>query len=501
MGGVAAALLGFALQGLASEMPEPVGLDEPQAQQTLAVEADAEPAEALAEESAVAEADAEPAEALAEEAAVAEADAEPAEALAEETAVAEADASDPDATAETDEAPAVAADEEPSATEAPVAEVSEAPGPSEVADPELVEEVVATALEAGGWPEAITSDGFHLIGAGSTGDEWDLKEYSGSEAVVHVPKAHNGKAVVGFAGSYVFPATAKNVYIPASIVSFAGADHLFANMQPGSTIIVANDAQKAYLTGAADPAVYNYLFGNEPYDPTGSKTPVVVTEAELAAEPGAPSEYFSKHPFSDITDPYAWYVKEGWIDAVVDKGLMYGYSDGTNRFGPEDNITRGQFCTILFRYANPDSKATTDPSQYGTSSVFEDVKPGQFYTAAIDWCYENQIVTGYGNADGTYTHFGPDDPITREQLATMISRFVAPNGGVTDAMVDVVLAKPDGSEISTFARYPMAWCYDMGFITGHADTGKLDPKGNATRAQMAKVVTLVTDYADTVFGG
>ena len=116
-----------------------------------------------------------------------------------------------------------------------------------------------------------------------------------------------------------------------------------------------------------------------------------------------------------------WYVTEGWLDYVTSSGLMTGYTTGADagNFGPQDQISRAQVLVILYRYANPSSDATTNPSSYGTTTHFYDVPTGEYFTAAVEWAYQNGITTGY---IGTGL-FGPNDPVTRQDLATMLHRF------------------------------------------------------------------------------
>ena len=92
--------------------------------------------------------------------------------------------------------------------------------------------------------------------------------------------------------------------------------------------------------------------------------------------------------FSDVS-PNAWYVQGGYLDYVVENGIMTGTKDPvtqlpSGKFEPEGSITRGQVATVLYRVANPDSTATTVPSDYAKRSSFLDVKAPYYYTAAIE---------------------------------------------------------------------------------------------------------------------
>ena len=176
----------------------------------------------------------------------------------------------------------------------------------------------------------------------------------------------------------------------------------------------------------------------------------------------------------------SWVVQGGYIDTVSCLSLMTGYSNGN--FGPNDAVTRGQVATVIYRYA------TSDYQGGGTSTTFSDVPSGAYYTAAVEWCYANGIVTGYGDT-GT---FGPENAVTREELATMLARFAAWYG-ISTTEGDTS-SFPDAASISDFAKEAVGWCNARGIMTGDSVTHNANPKDGATRAQMAKMLAVfVTD--------
>ena len=190
-----------------------------------------------------------------------------------------------------------------------------------------------------------------------------------------------------------------------------------------------------------------------------------------------------------------WYVTEGWLDYVSSSGLMSGYSGGADagKFGPADQISRAQVLVILYRYANADSSATTNASKYGKTSHFSDVPTGQYFTAAVEWGYQNGITTGY---TGTGS-FGPYDPITRQDLATMLYRF-AKRCGVGGSLANIS-SFPDSGQVSGYASNAMKWANARGIITGDKSQKPtaLKPQANTTRAEAAKMFTvLVRDTLD-----
>ena len=194
------------------------------------------------------------------------------------------------------------------------------------------------------------------------------------------------------------------------------------------------------------------------------------------------------------TPKKAWYVTEGWLDYVTGAGLMNGYTDGSGKFGPEDSITREQVVTILYRYANPTSKATTSSSQFGKVTHFSDVRTKQYYTAAVEWAFQNGITTGYSGTGA----FGVGDPISREDLATMLYRFSKLCGN--SGSLANISGYPDASSVDTWAKDGMRWANAAGIITGDKATNpaRLKPTATATRAEAAKMFSVLV--RDTLGG-
>lgn len=171
--------------------------------------------------------------------------------------------------------------------------------------------------------------------------------------------------------------------------------------------------------------------------------------------------------FADIAAK-AWY-HEG-ADYVVSRGLMRGISQ--DLFAPEVTASRAMIVTILHRLeGEPAAKDVP----------FTDVAEGTYYTAAVAWAAQNGIVNGYG--DGT---FGPENGVTREQLATILHRYAAYKGWDVTAQGDLS-GYTDAGEISAYAVDAMTWANAQGIIVG-TDKSVLLPTGQATRAQLAAVL-------------
>lgn len=171
--------------------------------------------------------------------------------------------------------------------------------------------------------------------------------------------------------------------------------------------------------------------------------------------------------FTDMPKPGNW--AHPGIDYAVSHGLFKGTSETT--FDPNGAMTRAMLVTVLWRYA--------DQPKEGENS-FTDVQNGRWFTKAIAWAAHNGIVSGVGNGK-----FNPDGNITREQMATILYRYANSIDIDTSARGDLN-SFADENEVSTFAAHAMSWAVAEGLINGAG--GKLMPKGNATRAQVAAIL-------------
>ncbi len=186
----------------------------------------------------------------------------------------------------------------------------------------------------------------------------------------------------------------------------------------------------------------------------------------------------SVSPFGDVqsTD---WYYDE--VQYVYENGLMSGTSATT--FSPDTTTTRGMIVTILHRLEGTPAVST--------SGTFADVTAGRYYTDAVEWASANGIVGGYGNG-----RFGPNDPITREQMAAILYRYAAYKEYDVSGAADLS-GYSDASSISSYARVAMQWANHSGLVNGTSDT-TLSPQGSATRAQAA---VILYRFCEEVLGG
>lgn len=173
-------------------------------------------------------------------------------------------------------------------------------------------------------------------------------------------------------------------------------------------------------------------------------------------------------PFTDVPEG-AWY--EDAAGYVYKHGLMAGTSATT--FAPDVTTSRAMIATILWRMAG------SPVVNYAMN--YTDVAQGQWCSEAIRWATSEGVVTGYGNG-----LFGTNDPITREQLATMLWRYAQTEGYDVSIGEDTnILSYTDVANLSEYAIPAMQWAVGAGIINGTGDGSTLTPQGQATRAQAA----------------
>lgn len=220
------------------------------------------------------------------------------------------------------------------------------------------------------------------------------------------------------------------------------------------------------------------------------------TKSDLATYRGKAREA----QFTDLRDD-DWYMKvpEGafpdsqtlYLDYTVARGLMSGYKgDRAGQFGPCDSLSRAQTATILYRLANPESKATTDQADYEDNrTVLPDVESRRYYTAAVNWCVDQGIITGFKEGPNA-GKFLPDADVSREQLATMVFRYCTYYAKQPAASVDLTMFS-DCGEIGEWAREGVAYCAAKQIVGGYTDgTHRFGPSHSAERCQMAKIIAV-----------
>ena len=173
------------------------------------------------------------------------------------------------------------------------------------------------------------------------------------------------------------------------------------------------------------------------------------------------------HPFTDVSDT-AWYSDA--VQYVYEHDMMVGTS--STKFSPDSPTSRGMIVTILHRLEGL-------PSATGTA--FSDVPAGQWYTDAVAWASANNIVNGYGNGK-----FGPNDPITREQMAAILYHY-AEYKEYDTSITGSAITFADGEQVSAYAVDAVNWAIGVGLLQG-VGNNKLSPASGATRAQTATIL-------------
>ena len=186
------------------------------------------------------------------------------------------------------------------------------------------------------------------------------------------------------------------------------------------------------------------------------------------------------NPFTDVSEKDWFY---GDVMFVYENGLMLGTSK--TLFSPHGTATRGMMATILWRMEG-------SPAPKGKNS-FTDVEAGKWYADAITWTAENGIFAGYGK-----DKFGPDDPITREQLAAIFYRYADYKGYDLTVKGNLDTFK-DADKITDYAKTAMQWAVGSGLVKGKSGN-LLDPQGTATRAEIAAMLHRFIEKYELVQG-
>lgn len=191
--------------------------------------------------------------------------------------------------------------------------------------------------------------------------------------------------------------------------------------------------------------------------------------------------------FTDVS-PFSWY--HTYLDYVVEQGIFNGMSENT--FEPETTMSRAMLVTTLWRMAG--APAVEIPAQRPEQQVpdaagdpdgpyqFSDVPVEEWYTDAVYWAQENGIVLGYPEGD-----FRPAEDISRQDMALILQRFAAWRGEDVSQTASLS-GYTDRGMVGDYAETAVAWACAKGILQGMTET-TLEPLGNATRAQVATVLT------------
>ena len=174
------------------------------------------------------------------------------------------------------------------------------------------------------------------------------------------------------------------------------------------------------------------------------------------------------NPFTDVSET-DWFFED--VMFVYDNGLMVGTSDTT--FSPYGDTSRAMVATVLWRMEGSPAQEGDDP--------FTDTESGAWYSDGITWAAEAGIAEGYGGG-----LFGPNDPVTREQLAAFFYRY-AEYRDYDLSPTDDLSGFTDADSVSEWAQEAMKWAIGSGLIAGRDDK-RIDPQATATRAEFAAML-------------
>lgn len=270
-------------------------------------------------------------------------------------------------------------------------------------------------------------------------------------------------------GSSGGSSSGKTTYkVTTSAVNNGGVNASPSNAEKGATITITLSPDKGYkldkltVTDGSGKTVSTVKKSDTVYTFAMPASAVTVGVSYVKA-----TETPSETKFNDVS-ANDWFASA--VDYVTGKGMMNGTADNT--FSPKANTTRGMVVTVLYRLENQPSTS---------AASFTDVASGAYYANAVAWANANGIVSGYGSGK-----FGPNDKVTREQLAAILYRYAqykkydVSGANSLDGYTDV-------QSVSSYAVPALQWANAAGVVTGKSGS-KLDPKGNATRAEVAAML-------------
>lgn len=288
---------------------------------------------------------------------------------------------------------------------------------------------------------------------------------------IELTKSYTFKYTHSSGGSSGGSSSGKTTYkVTTSAVNNGGVNASPSSAEKGATITITLSPDKGYkldkltVTDGSGKTVSTVKKSDTVYTFTMPASAVKVGVSYVKA-----TETPSKTKFNDVS-ANDWFASA--VDYVTGKGMMNGTADNT--FSPKANTTRGMVVTVLYRLENQPSTS---------AASFTDVASGAYYANAVAWANANGIVSGYGSGK-----FGPNDKVTREQLAAILYRYAQYKKYDVSVGEDTnILSYDDAQSISSYAIPAIQWACGAGVVTGKSGS-KLDPKGNATRAEVAAML-------------
>ena len=324
---------------------------------------------------------------------------------------------------------------------------------------------VIVTSDAGATVGALTNEGNVWTFTVTAEDGVTSKTYTVTVSFTEAPKSNDAgvssitvagfKAVAGANNSYT-------VTVPYGTVVKTGS-FVIVTRHPRATVSALTNTRNIWsftvtaedgMTTAVYTVTVNTAALPEPITPgVDNKKPASKPEVKL--------------PFTDVSTS-DWFYDD--VAFVYENGLFSGTD--SRSFSPNASMTRAMLVTVLYRLEG-------EPTVTGRSS-FTDVRSGAYYEKAVIWAAANGIVTGTDS-----TSFSPDAKVTREQLAAILYRYAQYRKLDTDASAKLN-SFTDADSVSAYASEALGWAVSEGLINGAS--GKLMPKGDATRAQVAAIL-------------
>lgn len=322
----------------------------------------------------------------------------------------------------------------------------------------------------------------------STGNtHWLAADYVSGSTVYECDPGYSSKTGVLFTD---YPSVTRIVSFSYSGVPWSGGDPTSTVATPTFSAAEVSGGKKITLNcSTADATLYYTLDGTKPTTSSTKYTgPFIITATKTVKVIAVCSGYNNSaiasetyvvwdNPFTDVASS-AWYYES--VGGVYGLGVFSGTSATT--FSPNDNTTRAMFVTVMGRLSDKD----LDNYYYG----FSDVNETKYYASSVNWAASQGIV--YGITDCT---FCPDQNITREQACVIMVRF-ADYMGIDLTITQSAASFNDSSSISSYAKDAVTAAQRAGLINGKStpnETIIFDPQGNATRAEIAAIISRLID--------
>lgn len=324
---------------------------------------------------------------------------------------------------------------------------------------------VIVTSDAGATVGALTNEGNVWTFTVTAEDRVTSKTYTVTVSFTEAPKSNDAgvssitvagfKAVAGANNSYT-------VTVPYGTVVKTGS-FVIVTRHPRATVSALTNTRNIWsFTVTAEDGVTTAVYT---VTVNTAALPEPITPGVDNKKPASKPEV--KLPFTDVSTS-DWFYDD--VAFVYENGLFSGTD--SRSFSPNASMTRAMLVTVLYRLEG-------EPTVTGRSS-FTDVRSGAYYEKAVIWAAANGIVTGTDS-----TSFSPDAKVTREQLAAILYRYAQYRKLDTDASAKLN-SFTDAGSVSAYASEALGWAVSEGLINGAS--GKLMPKGDATRAQVAAIL-------------